>query len=187
MRLFLDKKYSGKPAAFLDRDGTINQNRRGEYIVESKQFKLYKCTIKALQLLTQKGYQIVVLSNHSGIGRGYMTQNTAEKINKKMSDMLISAGIALSGIYICPHKPEASCTCRKPKDGLLKEAISDLNINLRHSFVAGDSAGDIKLAYGVNLPSFLVLTGAGLHTSKKFPEANKFGTLLSLAKAIPQI
>ena len=185
MRIFYRSGHNGKPAAFLDRDGTLNRNRHGEYITKPEQFSLYSCTVKALKTLTDKGYQIIVLSNHSGIGRGYMTMETAKKINGMLAEQLIKAGVALSGIYICPHLPNAGCSCRKPADGLLKEALKDTGADLSRSFVAGDSSGDLKLAEAAGLPGFLVLTGAGLRTLKKHSGAKKFGTLLSLAKAMP--
>lgn len=186
MRLFINAiNNAGKPAAFLDRDGTINRNRRGEYITKPEQFELYDGTIDALRLITEKGYQIIVISNHSGIGRGYMSMETAKEINGILASRLIKAGIALSGIYICPHLPDEGCSCRKPKDGLLREAANELKANLGQSFIAGDSSGDLKLADAANLPGYLVLTGAGRHTAKKHLETGKFGTLLSLAKYLP--
>ena len=185
MKIFHSRRNNGRPAAFLDRDGTLNRNRHGEYVTRPDQFSLYSCTIQALKLLTDKGYQIIVLSNHSGIGRGYMTLETAKEINGMLAEQLIQAGVALSGIYICPHLPSAGCVCRKPSDGLLKEALKDTRADMSRSFVAGDSSGDLKLAEAAGIPGFLVLTGAGLRTLKKNSGVRKFGTLLSLAKAMP--
>lgn len=188
MRIYLNKNALIKhaPAAFLDRDGTINRNIKGKYINKPEQFDFYNGTFEALELLSKKGYNIVVLSNHSGIGRGYMTLETAEKINLKMVNMLARKNINLSGIYICPHLPDADCACRKPKDGLLKEALADMDIDTENSFVAGDSSGDLKLAENVKIPGYLVLTGAGTHTVKKYPNALKYKNLLSLAKQIKE-
>jgi len=126
------------------------------------------------------------LSNHSGIGRGYMTERTAKDINFKMASQLKEAGIDLAGIYVCPHLPDAGCECRKPKTGLLDEALQDIKTDMKHSFIAGDSSGDMRLAAAAGLPGYLVLTGAGRHTASKMPEIRKFGTLLALAKAMPQ-
>ena len=188
MRIFLEKnKFQGRPAAFLDRDGTINRNIRGEYIICPKQFELYRYSIQALRLLTEKGYQIIVLSNHSGIGRGYMSLETAKEINLGMATKFKQEGIAISGIYICPHLPDEGCGCRKPLAGMLKEAISDLNPDLKHSFIAGDSSGDLKLAESSGLPGYLVLTGAGRYTAQKHSEARKYGTLLTMAKDMPDM
>lgn len=190
MRIFLNASSDLKekrPAAFLDRDGTINRNRHGEYITRPDQFELYSCALPALRLISQKGYRIIVLSNHSGIGRGYMTQETAKEINLMLARQMEKAGIELSGIYICPHLPDAGCQCRKPKTGLMSEALQDINTDMEHSFIAGDSSGDMRLAAAAGLPGYLVLTGAGRLTAAKMPEAKKYGTLLSLAKALPQI
>ena len=188
MRIFLGARYkTARPTAFLDRDGTINRNRHGEYITRPDQFELYDCTIPALKMIEEKGYQLVVLSNHSGIGRGYMSLETAIEINTKMTEQLKKAGVNIAGIYVCPHLPDAGCDCRKPKTGLLDEAISEIPADLKHSFVAGDSAGDIRLAAAANIPSYLVLTGAGRRTAAKFPEVRKYGTLLSLARSLPDV
>lgn len=188
MRIFLEKNNcQGRPAAFLDRDGTINRNIRGEYIVSPNQFDFYKYSIPALRLMTEKGYQIIVLSNHSGIGRGYMSLETAKEINLGMAMKFRQEGIAISGIYICPHLPNEGCACRKPLIGMLNEAINDLSPDLHHSFIAGDSSGDLKLAKAAGLPGYLVLTGAGRYTAQKHSEAKKYGTLLALSKDIPDM
>lgn len=190
MRIFLNAGIGGKekkPAAFLDRDGTINRNRHGEYITRPDQFELYLYAIPALRMISQKGYRIIVLSNHSGIGRGYMTLETAKEINLMLARQMEQAGIKIAGIYVCPHLPDAGCVCRKPKTGLLYEAMQDFGTDMEHSFIAGDSSGDMRLAAESGLPGYLVLTGAGRITAEKMPSVKKYGTLLSLAKALPDV
>lgn len=175
---------AGAPAAFLDRDGTINRNRHGVYITRPGQLELYANSAEALRLLAAKGYRLVLISNQSGIGRGYMTLAEAKKINLRLEELLESEGIELDGVYICPHTPEARCRCRKPATGLLEEAAADMKVDLDRSFMAGDKASDIELARRAGIKGWLVLTGGGRAAAIK-SGIKAFRDLLSLAKHIP--
>ncbi|OGS14907.1 MAG: hypothetical protein A2234_10815 [Elusimicrobia bacterium RIFOXYA2_FULL_58_8] len=171
------------PAAFLDRDGTLNQNRHGAYITRPEQLKLYARVPAALKLLSKKGYRLIVITNQSGIARGYMTAAAAKAINLKLVKDLRGKGIKLDGIYFCPHAPADKCACRKPAPGLLKEAAADRPIDLRRSFVAGDKACDLRLARRAGLKGYLVLTGNG----REAPAATRkhgFSDLLALARGV---
>jgi len=174
------------PAAFLDRDGTLNRNRHGEYITRPEQLKLYARVPAALKMLARKGYRLIVISNQSGIARGYMTAAVSKAINLKLVAVLRSRGIVLDGVYFCPHAPDAGCACRKPAPGLLKEAAADRPIDLRRSFVAGDKACDLRLARRGGLMGCLVMTGGGraAAAARKRPG---YRDLLSLARAVPDV
>ena len=113
------------PAAFLDRDGTLTRNRRGVYVTKPGSLHLYSRTARALRLLAGKGYRLIVLTNQSGVARGYLTLSTAKKINLRLRAMLAKKGVKISAAYFCPHGPGEGCSCRKPRIGLVKEALKD--------------------------------------------------------------
>ncbi|MEI7528146.1 MAG: HAD family hydrolase [Elusimicrobiota bacterium] len=188
MRAWLARRRgpANAPAAFLDRDGTLNRNRHGVYITRPEQIKLYARVPAALRLLAKKGYRLIVLSNQSGIGRGYMTEAASLAINLKLVALLRGEGVALDAIYFCPHAPEARCACRKPAPGLLEEALADSRLDLRRSFVAGDKGSDLRLARRAGLKGYLVRTGAGKAAAAAEKHA-AFRDLLALARAVPDL
>jgi histidinol-phosphate phosphatase family protein len=176
------KKGTAAPTAFLDRDGTINRDRAGVYITSPGQLKLYASAARAVKLLSEKGYRIVVVTNQSGVGRGYMTLAAAKAINLKLVRDLRAAGAPLAAVYFCPHAPEENCACRKPRPGLLREARKDLPADSKRSFVAGDKPSDLALAGNAGLKGYLVLTGQG-----RAAGAAGYKNLLALARAVPDL
>lgn len=176
------ERASAAPTAFLDRDGTLNRDRAGVYITSPEQLKLYASAARAAKLLSEKGYRIVVLTNQSGVGRGYMTLAAAKAINLKLVRELRAAGAPVAAVYFCPHAPEAGCACRKPRPGLLREARKDLPADPRRSFVAGDKPSDLALARNAGLKGYLVLTGQG-----RAAAAEGYRDLLALARAVPDL
>jgi len=174
------------PAAFLDRDGTLNRNRHGDYITRPGQLKLYACVPRALKLLAQKGYRLIVVTNQSGIARGYMTPAVSKAINLKLVRDLRREGVKLDGIYFCPHGPADKCACRKPEPGLLIEAAASRRIDMGRSFVAGDKASDLQLARRAGLKGYLVRTGGGRAVPPK-DARRAYRDLLSLALAVPDL
>lgn len=157
---------SGKPAVFLDRDGTINEQMG--YINHISRFQLLPGVEAAIARLNKAGIPVVVVTNQSGLARGYFPEQLLDQVHQKMNRQLAAAGAHVDGIYICPHHPEAkeeryrrTCNCRKPKTGLLEQAAEELDIDLTRSFVVGDRWSDIKCGAAVNTASILVLTGYG--------------------------
>jgi len=157
---------SGKPAVFLDRDGTINEQMG--YINHISRFQLLPGVEAAIARLNKAGIPVVVVTNQSGLARGYFPEQLLDQVHQKMNRQLAAAGAHVDGIYICPHHPEAkeeryrrTCNCRKPKTGLLEQAAEELDIDLTRSFVVGDRWSDIKCGAAVNAASILVLTGYG--------------------------
>jgi len=155
-----------RPAVFLDRDGTINEQMG--YINHLDRFILLPGVGRAVGRLNRAGLPVVVISNQSGVARGYFPEELVRLVNRKMVELLDRAGAGLDGIYYCPHHPRAEveayrrdCGCRKPKPGLLLKAASDLNLDLARSFVIGDRAEDLKTARTVGAKAVLVLTGYG--------------------------
>ncbi len=128
-------------AIFVDRDGTIN--RDVHYLDSPDKFMMYPGVGQGIKTLKKKGYKIIVITNQSGIGRGYFTEQQLLIIHKKMAEEFQQFGVALDGIYYCPHHPDDQCNCRKPRTGLLEQAITDHNIDVKKSFMIGDKILDI--------------------------------------------
>lgn len=148
-------------AVFLDRDGTIVHDRPGYYLTYPAALRLYKDTKPALRMLRDSGFSLIVVTNQSGIARGYLTRETAEKINSRLKKILLSAGAPLDGIYYCPHAPDQKCGCRKPSPGLVLKGARRHSIDLRRSFVMGDKLSDIRLGRRMGIKTVFLLTGHG--------------------------
>lgn len=149
-----------KRAVFLDRDGTICEEK--DYLSDPKDFILLPKVAEAIKLFNQAGWLVIVVSNQSGVGRGYFSEEVVEKINQKMIQLLAEQGASLDAIFYCPHKPEDNCSCRKPNSGMIKEAIRKFpEITLSRSVVIGDKLGDVVLAHNNRMTGVLVLTGYG--------------------------
>ena len=155
-----------QPAVFLDRDGTINEQMG--YINHISRFVLLPGVGRAIRKLNEHTIPVVVVSNQSGLARGYFPASLLDEVHKKMDQQLAAEGAHIDGLYICPHHPEAkekkyrkACNCRKPKTGLLKQAAADLNLDLTRSFMVGDRWSDLKCGAAAGATSILVLTGYG--------------------------
>ncbi|WP_319547750.1 D-glycero-beta-D-manno-heptose 1,7-bisphosphate 7-phosphatase [Desulfogranum marinum] len=155
-----------RPAVFLDRDGTINEQMG--YINHISRFQLLPGIGEAIRRLNELHIPVIVVTNQSGLARGYFPASLLDEVHQKMEKQLADAGAHVDGIYICPHHPEAkeekyrrACNCRKPKTGLLEQAATELNIDLPASFVVGDRWSDIRCGKAVGATSILVLTGYG--------------------------
>ncbi len=140
---------SDRPAAFLDRDGVINEERNYVYRIEDFQF--LPGALAACRELVERGYLLVVVTNQAGIARGYYDTADFETLTRWMEARFSEAGAPLSGVYYCPHHPEAkidrlrvACDCRKPGPGLILQAQRQLDIDLRRSFLVGDKPSDIE-------------------------------------------
>ncbi len=155
-----------QPAVFLDRDGTINEQMG--YINHISRFHLLPGVASAIQLLNQNEIPAVVITNQSGLARGYFPEELLNEVNDKMIRLLSDDDAHVDGIYICPHHPEAkkdeykiACDCRKPKTGLFEKAAVELGIDLTKSYVVGDRWSDLKAAVNIGATPILVLTGYG--------------------------
>ncbi len=148
---------SKNKAVFLDRDGTIN--REVNYLSSINDFKFLPRTIDALKLLSSTGYKIIIITNQSGIARGYFDKKKLIGIHKKMCDDLVAKGVRIDGIYYCPHHPDENCGCRKPGIDMLKRAEKDFCLNLQQSYMIGDTTTDIKTGMNAGCKTILVRTG----------------------------
>lgn len=154
-----------RPAVFLDRDGTINEDTG--YIDSPESLIIIDGAASAVKRLNAKGFKVIVITNQSGVGRGYFTEDAADAVNKRLEEILKKDGAHLDGIYYCPHHPDDNCECRKPKTGLIERAKRDFPIDLKKSYVIGDKVSDIEIARGIGGKGILVLTGMGKDEQKR--------------------
>lgn len=148
-----------KPCMFFDRDGTLIEERN--YLSDPSQVALIPGAAEAVRLARQAGYLAVVLTNQSGVGRGYFTMAEVETVQRRLEELLAEEGARLDAIYVCPHAPGDGCACRKPLPGLAVQAAGDLGIDLSASWMIGDKAADLELAAAAGMRGALVLTGYG--------------------------
>jgi D-glycero-D-manno-heptose 1,7-bisphosphate phosphatase len=165
-----DPKPDGlSPAIFIDRDGTINEDKG--YISSPDDLILYPWAAEAIRLVNESGFKSIVVTNQSGIARGFYTEETLERIHRHLIDQLDRSGARLDAIYYCPHHPRigddryrVECDCRKPRAALLVRAGREHRLDLSRSYVIGDKPSDISLAAAAGARSALVLTGYGSQT-----------------------
>lgn len=155
----------------LDRDGVINEDS-DDYIKSPEEWHPIPGSLEAIELLGQRGYRIFVLTNQSGIARGYFTETVLSEIHQKMRNLVESRGGSIEAILHCPHGPEDFCSCRKPKPGLFESLREKYQIDLEGVPAIGDSFRDLEAARAVGASPMLVETGKGLRTLKHHPEIN---------------
>ncbi len=143
----------------LDRDGTIIVERH--YLSDPAQVELLPRTAQGLRRLCEMGLDLLVITNQSGIGRGFFDEARLKLIHARMIELLHHEGVVLDGIYYCPHLPDDQCDCRKPRPGLLHLAAREKDFPLQACFVIGDKACDIELGQQVGATTLLVQTGYG--------------------------
>lgn len=131
-------------AVFLDRDGTIAKDV--PYCSRPEDFELLPSAAEGIKLLNEHSFKVVVVTNQSGIARGYFTKQMLAKIHKKMRGELAKFGAYVDAIYYCPHHPNDNCDCRKPKPKMVFQSALDLDIDLSQSYIVGDSEMDVELA-----------------------------------------
>ncbi|MBR0070311.1 MAG: HAD family hydrolase [Synergistaceae bacterium] len=148
-------------AVFLDRDGTINIDKG--YLYRISDFEFLPGAVEALRNLQEAGYLLIIITNQSGIGRGYYTEEDFMRLTDYMKSELAKSGVNISGVYYCPHLPDAEveryrkiCTCRKPSLGLFERAVHDFNIDLSRSYAIGDKERDIAICSVSECKGFLI-------------------------------
>ncbi|NQT74859.1 MAG: D-glycero-beta-D-manno-heptose 1,7-bisphosphate 7-phosphatase [Chloroflexi bacterium] len=147
----------GFRAVFIDRDGTISEDVN--YCSSVEDFHILPTVPEAIRLLNDVGFKVVLITNQSGISRGYFTEAILAEIHAKMESELVKYGAYIDAIYYCPHQPDDGCGCRKPKPGLLTKAAEELGIDLKFSYMIGDMQKDIDVGRAVGCKTILVTTG----------------------------
>jgi D-glycero-D-manno-heptose 1,7-bisphosphate phosphatase len=148
-------------AIFLDRDGTINVEKN--YLYKIEDFEFLPGVIEGLKLLQEAGYLLIIITNQSGIGRGYYTEEDFNILNNWMLEKLKEKGVKITAVYYCPHLPDAqvekyrkNCECRKPKLGMFLRAIEDYDIDLSRSCAIGDKIRDCAICKDTLCSGFLI-------------------------------
>lgn len=132
-------------AVFVDRDGTLNYDNG--YTHKISDLKIYEDMVPLLKGYYDRGYIIIVITNQSGINRGYYSVEEMKEFNNKLAEVFIKYGIKIEDFFYCPHTPEEACNCRKPEAGLIHMAVKKYNIDINSSIIIGDSEStDGKLA-----------------------------------------
>lgn len=149
----------------LDRDGTINVDTH--YLSHPDQLALLPGAVQGLKRLRDLGLGLVVLTNQSGVARGYFDHSSVDAVHERLRAMLRAEGVEVDGIYVCPHAPGDDCTCRKPLPGMIETAVSEHGFVPADSFMIGDKVVDIDLGRGVGATTILVRTGYGAEVERQ--------------------
>ncbi len=159
-------RHTGKRAVFLDRDGTINEER--EYLHRVADFAFIPGVPEAIARLKRAGFVVIVVTTQSGIGRGYYDEAALCALHRHLDRELAAFGAAVDAYYFCPHHPQhgvgeyrRECACRKPLPGMLLQAATDLGIDLAASYMIGDKLADVEAGLAAGCQPLLVRTGYG--------------------------
>jgi D-glycero-D-manno-heptose 1,7-bisphosphate phosphatase len=153
-----------RPFILLDRDGTLNVERN--YLSDPDQLELIPGVAEALKRLRELGYGLAVVTNQSGIGRGYFTLERVGEIHDRLRALLAEGGASIDAIYLCPHAPDMPCDCRKPLPGMALQAQAEFGFDPKQAIVIGDKKVDIDLGRAIGATSILVRTGWGRDAEK---------------------
>jgi D-glycero-D-manno-heptose 1,7-bisphosphate phosphatase len=174
---------SGRPAVFLDRDGTLIEDRN--YLRDPAELQLLPGAAEAVRGLNAAGLAAVLVTNQSGIARGLLTEADYAAAVRRLDELLAAEGARIDAHYHCPHLPEISgpCDCRKPGPLLYRQAADALGLDLGRSWWVGDRVRDVEAAAGFGGHGILVLTGAGLEESRSL-DGRRWPTAADLGGAV---
>ena len=142
-------------AIFLDRDGVINQERK-DYVKKLDEFRILDKTSDAINIIKNRGFLVIIITNQSAISRKLLSVETLNKIHEKLQSYLEKYGTSFDGVYFCPHMPSENCECRKPKPGLIVQAVTDFQIDLSQSYMIGNSETDVQAATNAGCKGILL-------------------------------
>lgn len=145
---------------FLDRDGTVAEEVG--YLNHASRFRMFPFAGPSIRRLKEAGFAVIVVTNQSGVARGYFPEALVRQVNELMQRELAAMGADLDGVYYCPHNSAEGCDCRKPNTGMIERAVREHNLDLTHSYVVGDRYGDMELAFRAGCKAVFVRTGYGL-------------------------
>ncbi|WP_022855979.1 D-glycero-alpha-D-manno-heptose-1,7-bisphosphate 7-phosphatase [Thermodesulfobacterium thermophilum] len=148
-----------KPAVFLDRDGTINEEMG--YINDLSRVRFLPGVAEGLKLLQDRGFKLIVITNQSGPARGYFPEYLVFEVNQLIARRLAKKGVKLDDFFVCLHGPNEGCNCRKPNPGLVLQALEKYPIDLEKSYFVGDKIVDVETGKRLGIKTILVLTGYG--------------------------
>lgn len=177
-------------AVFLDRDGVINQDTG--YVHRPEEFRFVPGAPEAIKMLRDAGFLVVVVTNQSGVARGYYPLTAVHELHRYIDDQLAGLATKIDGYYICPHHPEQGtapyrmvCACRKPLPGMLRKAAADLNIDLKVSYLVGDHLRDVLAGRAAGCRTFLVNSSEMRSQDENLPAGTRVvNTVLAAAREI---
>ena len=177
-------------ALFLDRDGVINLDHG--YLYQPEKFEFIDGVFESCLRFQQAGYKIIIVTNQSGIGRGYYTEDDFHHLTQWMTEQFKQQGIDILDVYFCPHHPEKAnppylkeCDCRKPQPGMLLQGLSEHQLNAEHCIMIGDKGSDMKAAIAANFgQKYLVTSGQSLSDKDIALADNIFPTLTEMANDV---
>ena len=171
-------------AVFLDRDGVINHDHA--YVSKIDDFEFIDGVFEACQKFVAQGYLIIIVTNQSGIGRGYYSEQDFVILTDWMKAEFIKHKVLISGVYFCPHHPKNAlpeylkeCNCRKPMPGMLNQAISDFNIDVKKSIMIGDKVSDLQAAQAANIKTKILVKSGKCITNEGESIADEVWATLS--------
>lgn len=162
------------PAVFVDKDGTLIEDI--PYNVDPARITLCEGAGKALRLLSQARFVLVVVSNQSGIGRGLFPETDLVTVECRIRQLLRTSGVFLDGFYYCPHRPEDGCGCRKPRPGMLTVAAEELGLDLSRSWMMGDILDDVEAGHNAGCRAVLIDAG---HETEWVTGANRLPDVMA--------
>lgn len=157
---------------FIDRDGVINVDL-WKYVETWKEFKFEKGALDALQTLTEKDFDIYIISNQAGVGDGIFSEAAMWQVHEKMIAVMAKRGIKIKGARFCTHGKKERCECRKPKTLLLEKAMTGVTFDRNKTYFVGDKLSDLEAGRDFGVKTLLVRTGYGKDTEKKLPKKLK--------------
>lgn len=159
-------------AVFLDRDGTLNEDRG--YITSPEQLVIFAGVPEALARLNQIGVQVILVTNQSAIGRGLLTTHDLQHIHQKLADLLRVHGGRIDEVYVCPHHPDEGCLCRKPQVAMIKQAAERFSLDLSQCFFVGDKCSDLEAAHKAGVTGVLVMSSVYSEAAIKARDNGQF-------------
>ncbi len=157
---------------FIDRDGTLIEEKN--YLSDPDGVVLIPGSAQAVRNLQAAGAKAIVISNQSGVGRGYFGEEVVHAIHQRIQEILLKDGCRIDAFYFCPHRPDEGCECRKPRLGMFRQAAADFQMPLKGAMI-GDAASDVEAGLAAGLTTIRVRTGYGEKTAQKglSPEASQ--------------
>ena len=159
--IITNKKNKQIPTVFLDRDGVLSEEK--SYVCKAEEFSVFSYTKECIRKIKEKGYLAIVVTNQSGVARGFFSEKTLQEMN-----FYLTKEIGVDAVYYCPHHPQGKievyrqeCKCRKPKAGMIEKACHDFQIDMKKSYMVGDRASDILLGQNAGLTTILLESGYG--------------------------
>lgn len=157
----MNSQFRAKPAVFLDRDGVLCREK--SYVTRIEDLEIFDYTKYCIERIKEKGYYAIVITNQSGVARGYYTEDTLMEMNEYLKKRT-----GVDAVYYCPHHPQGiieiyakKCQCRKPEIELLQKAAEHFYIDMEHSYMVGDRASDIQTGQNVGIRTILLESGYG--------------------------